>query len=644
MEFRFFALFLLLPFFIHAQGPKVPARLEFADMKLRIMEDARREIQEDVNTLTRSPTYFNKQVEKAKSYFPIIERVFREEKLPDDFKFLVLQESGLISDAVSSSNAVGFWQFKDFTALEVGLRVDRQIDERMNIVAASRGAARYLKKNNNSFFDNWLMSLQAYQMGPGTALKVGADKYRGQKTMTINKKTYWYVKKYIAHKIAYQDAVSGKPLLALLEHKATPGESLSEIATLYRVDNEEVKRYNKWLKKGKIPDDKGYTVIVPTENADRVAVNNTEVNTKAVISTISYDLADPSGFPKIDNKKDAEKGELVEINGLPGVLAGLEDTPADIANMGNVDLSKFLKYNDLTANEALLKGQVYYLKSKRGKAKARYHVAKEGESLWSISQKYAVKLKKLRVKNRMGLKEELKPGRVIWLRYIRPAKVPVEYREVNKKDPQNIENGEEVITLSDDTEPSPIIADSVEADVPGQRPDRPLTFLEKLDSLEQLEKVKVDTVVTKISAKDIKSLEVAVTKTEPQVVSTDSTLHTHAVAAGETYYAISKKYQVNVLDLLEWNNLSINDKLSIGQKIKVYLRPKRDHLINDLQVVNDKNEDSSYIDYVVKEGDTLYSIARENEVKVEDLLDWNEKTSPDIKLGEVLKVKKPTSN
>jgi hypothetical protein len=53
---------------------------------------------------------------------------------------------------------VGFWQFKKFTAEEVGLRVDSHIDERMNITASSHGAAKYLKKNN-FFFDNWVYAL-----------------------------------------------------------------------------------------------------------------------------------------------------------------------------------------------------------------------------------------------------------------------------------------------------------------------------------------------------------------------------------------------------------------------------------------------------------------------------------------------------
>ncbi|MEM9391125.1 MAG: transglycosylase SLT domain-containing protein, partial [Bacteroidota bacterium] len=405
-------------------------------MKLRIMEDARKEIQEDVDKLTRSPTYFNKQVEKAKSYFPIIERVFNEENLPDDFKFLVLQESGLISDAVSASNAVGFWQFKDFTAMEVGLRVDRQVDERMNIVAASRGAARYMKKNNNSFFDNWLMSLQAYQMGPGTALKVGADKHRGEKSMTINKKTYWYVKKYLAHKIAYEEAVKGTPQIKLIEHKAVPNESLNDIAALYRVDSEEVGRYNKWLRKGRIPDDKEYTVIIPTENAALVALSSETVAEKlATTGTLNYDLADPAEFPAIKDETLAAQGELVEINGLPGILARAGDKIPAVAALGNLELSKFLKYNDLAIDDQLIAGQVYYLKSKRSKARARYHIAAEEENLWDISQKYGVKKKKLRIKNRMKADEVLKPGRVVWLRYIRPAKVPIEYKDIVEPEP-----------------------------------------------------------------------------------------------------------------------------------------------------------------------------------------------------------------
>src|SRR5689334_3860871 len=146
------ALFFAAEFPLAAQPPQVPHKMEFAGITLTIRDDARREIQKDVDALRQSPKHFNIKVERAKTYFPLIEKVFREEGLPEDFKYLVLQESALIADAVSVSNAVGFWQFKDFTAMEMGLRVDKEVDERLNIVSSSRAAARYIKKNN-TFFD-----------------------------------------------------------------------------------------------------------------------------------------------------------------------------------------------------------------------------------------------------------------------------------------------------------------------------------------------------------------------------------------------------------------------------------------------------------------------------------------------------------
>ena len=182
----------------YAQAPEVPHKIHFAGMTLAIRDDARNEIQKDVDALTKHARYFEMKTERAKTYFPIIEKIFREEQLPEDFKFLALQESSLVSDAVSVSNAVGFWQFKDFTAQEMGLRVDDQIDERMNIVSATRGAARYLKQNN-VYFNNWVLALQAYQMGAGGVKRSVGDKYNGDRHMEITSETYWYVKKYLAH-------------------------------------------------------------------------------------------------------------------------------------------------------------------------------------------------------------------------------------------------------------------------------------------------------------------------------------------------------------------------------------------------------------------------------------------------------------
>src|SRR5687768_2748760 len=221
----FFILFLAAIITVKAQTPEVPHKMQFAGMTLTIRDDARREIQKDVNALTQSPRHHNIKVERAKTYFPLIEKVFEEERVPDDFKYLALQESALIADAVSTSNAVGFWQFKDFTAVEMGLRVDKEIDERLNIVSSSRAAARYIKKNN-FYFNNWIFALQAYQMGAGGAMKSLPKDLSGARNMEITSSTYWYVKKYIAHKVAFEEAVKGAGQIKAVPYEITNNKKL----------------------------------------------------------------------------------------------------------------------------------------------------------------------------------------------------------------------------------------------------------------------------------------------------------------------------------------------------------------------------------------------------------------------------------
>ena len=54
----------------YGQAPEVPHKMQFAGITLTIRDDARREIQKDVDALTKQPRYFGIKVERAKTYFP----------------------------------------------------------------------------------------------------------------------------------------------------------------------------------------------------------------------------------------------------------------------------------------------------------------------------------------------------------------------------------------------------------------------------------------------------------------------------------------------------------------------------------------------------------------------------------------------
>ncbi len=410
---------LLMPLLALAQFVTVPRNVYFADIHLVLSSGAQAEIQKKVDALHRNQTYFKMKVDLADAYFPIIERVFKEEGVPDDYKYLALQESGLIGDAVSTSNAVGYWQFKREAASDFNLRMDNRVDERRHIIEASRGAAKYFLRSNK-YYNNWFNSLLSYYLGYSGAKTYTQPSDNGARKMDVTEQSHPYVITFLAHKIAY-DTFVGKnnpPALSLREMRCTPGQSLADIAMDTKTDYAELEKYNKWLLGGSIPSDKDYYVMVPVRNGSDAGL-----------------LASKDTTPPI--AKTGRAGALVraERNGLTTVIARPGDTKDKLALQAGLSTRKFLKYNDLRNFDKIEAGTAYYIEPKHSRAEVEYHVVQPGESMQQVAQHYGVKLNYLLFKNRMNRNEVPVPGRVLWLQKRRPAHTPVEVRDLNQKMP-----------------------------------------------------------------------------------------------------------------------------------------------------------------------------------------------------------------
>lgn len=597
---RFFAVALI--FFgvaaSYAQTPEVPHKMHFADMTLTIRDDARREIQKDVDALTKSPKYFNIKVERARTYFPIIEKIFEEERLPVDFKYLALQESALIPDAISVSNAVGFWQFKDFTAMEMGLRVDKEIDERMNIVSASRAAAKYIKQNN-FMFNNWIYALQAYQMGAGGVKRAVGDEHNGARHMEITSDTYWYVKKYLAHKVAFENALkNGDAQLKMQVFPINEEKALSELAKQMAIDEVELYNYNRWIKSGKIPGDRTYAVVVPSGKVSAdfstlvtttVAQRTNEVVEKALI------------------KSDIVK---TEINGIPAVRGNKGETTSQMAARINMELTDFLKYNDISIDHKIRSDVYYFTKKKKSKSSETTYTASSGDDLWLVSQQHGVSMKRLQKLNRYSGNEILNQGEVVYLNAKRP---------VSETAPIVVESQPAVQTVSSKTNEE--------------------EYFDWVVDPEVKETVKSSTAAVEPTLQKTSQKEIQVEPAPSTVASEVETTIVvaegmHVVAAGETLYSISKKYGVGVTDLVAWNELDIKAGLKPGQQLKV----QNPEMVSAPQEATASKGTGDFIVYEVKSSDTLYSVARQYNVSIKEIMDWNNKQDFSISQGEKLKI------
>ncbi len=175
-------------------------------------------------------------IEAKKEYFPVLDSLFTDEDVSLDMKYVGIAESELNPNAVSSQHAVGWWQFIQSTALRNGLRINKDIDERKELCAATKAACNEIKTLFSEFRktfseeESWWFSLAAYNAGSGriwkSIKKDGENSYF--KLSSIPRETERYIPCIIALKLIlenperygfFEGVTYGGPKMILVEKK-----------------------------------------------------------------------------------------------------------------------------------------------------------------------------------------------------------------------------------------------------------------------------------------------------------------------------------------------------------------------------------------------------------------------------------------
>ncbi len=123
--------------------------------------------------------------------------------------------------------------------------------------------------------------------------------------------------------------------------------------------------------------------------------------------------------------------------------------------------------------------------------------------------------------------------------------------------------------------------------------------------------------------------ESAVTKKVSSKSTTSSKVTLYKVKQGENLEVLAGKFKVSVDELKEWNNLK-GSKIVEGQAILVYTSAKSDKKAAGVS--------DAFTVYNVRDGENLWTIAKKKNVKVADLITWNNLKDEKVKVGQKLKI------
>jgi LysM repeat protein len=113
----------------------------------------------------------------------------------------------------------------------------------------------------------------------------------------------------------------------------------------------------------------------------------------------------------------------MENNRVQYIIVKDGDTREKLENEFQLLKWELSKYNELKSDFLLVPGQILYLQPKRDKAEAgkEYYISAGEDTMYHISQKFGIKLKKLYELNRMDENTEPQSGTKIWLRSSKPV-------------------------------------------------------------------------------------------------------------------------------------------------------------------------------------------------------------------------------
>ena len=554
---------------------------------------------------------FGRLMAISEYYFPMFEEALAKENVPLEIKYLAIVESALNPKAVSRMGATGLWQFMYQTGKQYNLKIDSYVDERSDPLKSSDAAAQYMSKMY-AIFGDWDLVLASYNSGPGNVAKAirrsGGQQNYWNIRKNLPKETQGYVPAFLATMYIYEYHKEHgiKPDKALVQHFATDTimikkqMSFKQISDLLDVPVAQLQLLNPSYKMNVIPlyGDQDHFLRLPKEKI-AVFVSNED----KIYAYVQRDL-------------------------------DFREKPFQV--------QKAIVLND-TLN---------YSTQRVTLPKTKYYTVKRGDNLSTIADKYSVTVSDIKKWNRLK-GSTVARGKSLKIITNESVVQTVKKEPKNNDVPLDIKTNQQIAASDtkinkDDKTSKHIKTDTLSTDIASYY------VVQKGDNLSSIAKKNNVTVAeikewNHLSNTSIQlgmSLQVAQIEAnnKEEIASTTKTENVeYIVKKGDNLGNIAKKFGSTLDDIKLWNNLQDNT-IAIGNSLIV---AKSEVAIENNAVAGTFNKKESLAsssksknnDYLVKKGDSLYSISKKYPgVSISDIKKWNNISGEELKPGMKLKI------
>jgi len=379
----------------------------------------------DVYTIERRE-HLAKIIGLAELYFPIFEEMLDKYRLPLELKYLAIVESALDPRAISSSAAVGLWQFKINTSRMFDLEVNSYIDERCDPYKSTEAACAYLQYLYR-IYDNWQLALAAYNGGPGVVrnaiIRSGGKTNFWEIEPHLPDQTNGYVPAFIAVNYVmnhYKDH-NIEPIRSPFIHmdidtvKIHHETSFKRIAEFIDVPVETLQYLNPIYKLNYIPKlNEGTTIVLPV-NKIRTFLKNEKaiLGSDKKVATPDDEIVlvgDKNGKTKIVH--EVAKGEYfhkiaIKYNCTIEDIKIWNSLPTNDLNVGQ----KLDIWVDSILARSIEEDKLLPRQQRDSTDRFIYYIVREGDTIWSIAEKFNCRsISELKEENDIYDEKDLKPG------------------------------------------------------------------------------------------------------------------------------------------------------------------------------------------------------------------------------------------